>query len=89
MAATFPQLLISVGQMILVGFACFARVGRPACNDYGDADVLSGSSCTPQKAAVKGQIDGRRMGVTLVLPDGQASREFVFTRRSYGSGADD
>jgi len=48
----------------------------------GDANVLS-SSCASQKAAVKGQINGTRMGVTLVLPDGQTSPEFVFTRRSY------
>jgi hypothetical protein len=48
----------------------------------GDANVLS-RSCTSEKAAVKGQIDGTRMGVTLVLPDGQTSQEFVFTRRSY------
>jgi hypothetical protein len=48
----------------------------------GDADVVSGS-CMSQKAAVKGQINGTRMGVTLVLPDGQTSPEFAFTRRSY------
>ncbi len=48
----------------------------------GDADVLS-RSCTSQKAAVKGQINGTRMAVTLVFPDGQTSPEFVFTRRSY------
>jgi len=54
----------------------------------GDADVLSGSLCTPQKAAVKGQMEGKRMAVTLVFQDGQTSREFAFTRRSYGSGDD-
>ncbi len=48
----------------------------------GDADILNGS-CASQKATVKGQINGTRMAVTLVLPDGQPSREFVFTRRSY------
>jgi hypothetical protein len=48
----------------------------------GDADILS-RSCTSQKAAVKGQVNGARMGVSLVLPDGQTSPEFVFTRRSY------
>jgi hypothetical protein len=55
----------------------------------GDADVLSGSSCTSKKATVKGQIQGKRMAVTVVFQDGQTSREFVFTRRSYGSGVDD
>ena len=52
----------------------------------GDADILSGQSCTSQKATVSGTLQGRRMAVTLALPDGQTSREFVFTRRSYGSG---
>ena len=52
----------------------------------GDADVLSGSSCTSRKTTVKGQIQGKRMAVTVVFQDGQSSREFVFTRRSYGSG---
>jgi hypothetical protein len=52
----------------------------------GDADILSGQSCTSQKATVSGTVQGRRMAVTLALPDGQTSREFVFTRRSYGSG---
>jgi hypothetical protein len=55
----------------------------------GDADVLSGFSCTSKKATVKGQIQGERIAGTLVFQDGQASREFVFTRRSYGSGGDD
>src|SRR5437773_735952 len=36
----------------------------------GDADVLNGASCTPQKAAVKGHIDGRRMAVILVFQNG-------------------
>jgi hypothetical protein len=48
----------------------------------GSADVLSGS-CQSNKATVQGQISGTRMALTLVFPDGQASREFVFTRRSY------
>jgi hypothetical protein len=47
----------------------------------GDADVLSGSSCTSTKATVKGQIQGNRMAGTLVFQDGQASREFVATRQ--------
>jgi hypothetical protein len=51
----------------------------------GDADILSGQSCTSQKATVSGTVQGRRMAVTLALPDGQTSREFVFTRRSNGA----
>ena len=48
----------------------------------GDADVLN-SVCATMKAAVKGQVNGTRMAVAVVLPDGQTSQEFVFTRRSY------
>ncbi len=48
----------------------------------GNADVVSGS-CMSQRAAVKGQVNGTRMAVTLVFQDGQTSREFVFTRRAY------
>jgi hypothetical protein len=54
----------------------------------GDSDIVSGSPCTPRKATVKGAIQGRRMALTLVFPDGQTSREFIFTRRSYGAGDD-
>jgi hypothetical protein len=51
----------------------------------GNADVVSsaGSSCATRTAAVKGEIRGTRMGVTLVFPDGQTSSEFAFNRRSY------
>lgn len=52
----------------------------------GDADILSGRSCTSQKATVSGTVQDRRMSVTLALPDGQTSKQFVFTRRSNGSG---
>jgi hypothetical protein len=48
----------------------------------GDANILD-RSCISQTAAVRGQINGTRMGVTLVLPDGKTSPEFTFTRRSY------
>jgi hypothetical protein len=51
----------------------------------GNADVQSGPSCTPRNAAVRGHVHGARMAVTLAFPEGQASREVVFTRRSYGS----
>jgi hypothetical protein len=68
---------LSCGQPGIISIAI-----TPDGSISGDADVLSGS-CMSQKAAVKGQINGTRMSVTLVFPDGQTSREFVFTRRSY------